>query len=284
MVQLIPGSIMKNYLQFNRTSRSLKLGRVIPQICLVTLLATLTACQKSDLGPTTAERLKSAEQRQQSVPDFYVPRKTVDYMSDLKAIKETAPPAEPPKKEGLTNEASVKEGASKTLQTPPVDAKGAASKTASGAVSAPVTAAAPTLTPAGALGGAPVAVTPPPSATPTAPPKAAEPVAASAPMVVASAAPTSRPAPSQEVTPIVSVVAREQPEFPRDAARQGVESGAVRARLTINASGDVTNVAIVQARPLRVFDRAVTSALSRWKFNPGAEGRTYDTEVSFSRQ
>ena len=80
------------------------------------------------------------------------------------------------------------------------------------------------------------------------------------------------------------MVAREQPEFPRDAARQGVESGAVRARLTINASGDVTNVAIVQARPLRVFDRAVTTALSRWKFNAGAEGRTYETEVSFSRQ
>ena len=287
---------MKNCLQFNPASHSFELRRAIPSICLVTLLvallAPLTACQKSDLGPTTAERLKSAEQRQQSVPDFYVPRKTVDYMSDLKAIKETTPPAEPPKKDALNKDAATKEAALKTL---PADAKGAASKTPGSAAVSAVTAAAPTLTPAGALGGAPVVVTPPPaSSSSSAPPpastppvKAAEPAATPAtpaPVVVASAAPTSRPAPSQDATPIVSVVAREQPEFPRDAARQGVESGAVRARLTINASGDVTNVAIVQARPLRVFDRAVTNALSRWKFNPGAENRTYDTEVSFSRQ
>jgi TonB family protein len=270
---------MKNSLHSNLVLRSLNLRSAISTTCLAAIVTSLTACQKSDLGPTTAERLKSAEQRQQSVPDFYVPRKTVDYMSDLKAIKETTPPVEPPKKDVPTKEVSTKEVALKT----PADAKAAAAKTAAAAPAAPAaTAAAPTLTPAGALGGAPVAITPSPAPTP--PPKAIEPVPAPAPVVVASAAPTSRPTPSQDATPIVSVVAREQPEFPRDAARQGVESGAVRARLTINASGDVTNVAIVQARPLRVFDRAVTNALLRWKFNPGAEGRTYDTEVSFSRQ
>ena len=267
---------MKNCRQPNPAWPSLNLRSAFPSACLVAIVMSLTACQKSDLGPTTAERLKSAEQRQQTVPDFYVPRKTVDYMSDLKAIKETTPPVEPPKKDVAAKEASTKEAALKT----PADAKGTAGKAAT---AAPVTtAAAPTLTPTGALGGAPVAITPSPAPTP--PPKAVEPVAAPAPVIVASAAPTSRPTPSQDVSPIVSVVARELPEFPRDAARQGVESGAVRARLTINASGDVTNVAIVQARPLRVFDRAVTNALSRWKFNAGAEGRTYETEVSFSRQ
>ncbi len=270
---------MKNCVQFNPKLRSVKLRTAIPATCLVALLASLTACQKSDLGPTTAERLKSTEQRQQSVPDFYVPRKTVDYMSDLKAIKETQQAIEPPKKDALAKDAATKEAA---LKTPPVDAKGAAAKAAGSPVPVPVAAAAPTLTPAGALGGAPVVATPAPTSAP--PPRAAEPVAAPAPVVVASAAPTSRPTPSQEASPVISVVAREQPEFPRDAARQGVESGAVRARLTINASGDVTSVAIVQARPLRVFDRAVTNALSRWKFNPGADGRTYETEVSFSRQ
>lgn len=268
---------MKNCRQPNPAWPSLNLRSAFPSACLVAIVMSLTACQKSDLGPTTAERLKSAEQRQQTVPDFYVPRKTVDYMSDLKAIKETTPPVEPPKKDVPTKEVSTKEAA---LKTPPADAKGTAGKAATAAPA--TTAAAPTLTPTGALGGAPVAITPLPAPTP--PPKAVEPVATPAPVIVASAAPTSRPTPSQDVSPIVSVVAREQPEFPRDAARQGVESGAVRARLTINASGDVTNVAIVQARPLRVFDRAVTNALSRWKFNAGAEGRTYETEVSFTRQ
>jgi TonB family protein len=278
VVHLIPGSIMKNCLQSNPALPSLSLRSAMPSACLVAIVMSLSACQKSDLGPTTAERLKSAEQRQQTVPDFYVPRKTVDYMSDLKAIKETTPPVEPPKKDVPAKDLPTKEAALKT----PADAKGAAGKAATAAV--PVTtAAAPTLTPSGALGGAPIAVTPTPAPT-TPPPKAAEPVIAPAPAVVASAAPTSRPTPSQDASPVISVVAREQPEFPRDAARQGVESGAVRARLTINASGDVTNVAIVQARPLRVFDRAVTTALSRWKFNAGADGRTYETEVSFSRQ
>lgn len=276
MVHLIPGSVMKNCLQPDPALSSLSLRRAIPSAYFVAIVVSLTACQKSDLGPTTAERLKSTEQRQQTVPDFYVPRKTVDYMSDLKAIKETTPPVEPPKKDLPGKDLPSKEAALKT----PADAKGVAGKAAT---AAPVTtAAAPMLAPSGALGGAPVAISPAPSPTP--PPKAAEPVVAPAPAVVASAAPTSRPAPSQDVSPVISVVAREQPEFPRDAARQGVESGAVRARLTINASGDVTNVAIVQARPLRVFDRAVTTALSRWKFNAGAEGRTYETEVSFSRQ
>jgi TonB family protein len=279
VVQLIPGSIMKNRLQLNCALRSPSLTSVLPASCLVALVVSLTACQKSDLGPTTAERLKSAEQRQQSVPDFYVPRKTVDYMSDLKAIKETAPPVEPPKKDTAAKEATAKEAA---LKTPPTDAKAVAAKSGNAATTAPASAAAPTLTPAGALGAAPIAATPPSASTP--PPKAAEPVATPAPVVVATAAPTSRSTPSQDATPIVSVVVREQPEFPRDAARQGVESGAVRARLTINAAGDVTNVAILQARPLRVFDRSVTNALSRWKFNPGADGRTYDTEVNFQRQ
>jgi TonB family protein len=261
---------------FFQSSLELRSSRSISTACLLAIIASLTACEKSDLGPTTAERLKSAQERQQSVPDFYVPRKTVDYMSDLKAIKDVTPPAEPPKKDATT-----KDLASKTL---PADAKGAASgKANSGIEKAQVVAAAPasTLTPSGALGAAPVAVTPPPATTP--PPKAAEPVTP-APVVVASAAPTSRPAPTQDASSIVSVIAREQPEFPPDAARQGVESGAVRVRLTIGASGDVTNVAILQARPLRVFDRSVTKALSRWKFNPGADGRTYDTEVNFQRQ
>ena len=255
---------MKNAFQFQFEPR------FVSATCLSALVLglglSLAACQKSDLGPTTAERLKSAEQRQQTVPDFYVPRKTVDYMSDLKAIKETAPPVEPPKKDANAKDAIAKEVAAKAI----LDAKTLPGKTGNGIAATPV-------------------ATPPPAAVVAAPvapaPKAQEPAAVPtpAPVVVASAAPTSRPQPSQEASPIVSVVAREQPEFPRDAARQGVESGAVRARLTINAAGDVTAVAIVQARPLRVFDRAVTTALSRWKFNPGADGRTYDTEVAFQR-
>ena len=43
----------------------------------------------------------------------------------------------------------------------------------------------------------------------------------------------------------------------------------------------LTTVVILEARPTRVFDRAVTQALPRWKFNPGADGRSYEAEINF---
>jgi protein TonB len=215
--------------------------------CVLAALV-LAACDKSDKVPTTAERLASVQQKQETTPDFYVPRKTVDYMSDLKNIKDA--PKETPK---------VAERAAAPAPAP-----------------APVAAApapAPAPTPAAAA----------PAKTAPAPAPAQPQPAASAPAsnVVASAAPTARPAPAASTT--VTVLSREQPDFPREAIRAGAESGTVRARITIGANGEVTNVAIVQAQPARIFDRAVQGALGRWKFNPGADGRTYDTEVLFQR-
>ena len=99
-----------------------------------------------------------------------------------------------------------------------------------------------------------------------------------APAAPVAAAPVTRTADAT-----VTVISREQPNFPREAIRQGVEGGTVRARITINALGDVTSVTIVSARPARVFDREVQLALQRWKFNAGADGRTFDTEINFQR-
>ncbi|MBL8523005.1 MAG: TonB family protein [Betaproteobacteria bacterium] len=209
----------------------------------------LAACGKSDRVPTTAERLASVQNKQETQPDFYVPRKTVDYMTDLKSLKDAPAKPEP---------APVKAEPARPVETKP----------------APVetkVAAAPTPAPA------PVQAAPAPVQTP--PPSAAAPAS----NVVASAAPTARPTPppTKDVVPIISVVSRENPQFPREATRAGIEAGTVRARLTINAAGEVTNVAIVQAQPARVFDRSVQSALSRWKFNPGADNRSYETEIGF---
>ena len=53
--------------------------------------------------------------------------------------------------------------------------------------------------------------------------------------------------------------------------------------MTINAAGDVSAVTIIAARPARVFDREVQTALQRWKFNPGTDGRTFETEINFQR-
>ena len=123
---------------------------------------------------------------------------------------------------------------------------------------------------------APAVATPPPVPVQVVPL-----VAAPAANVVASVAPTARPVPPKEVASVVTVISREQPDFPRDAIRAGIESGSVRARVIINAAGSASSVVIIEARPTRVFDRSVTQALLRWKFNPGADGRTYETEIIF---
>lgn len=208
-------------------------------------LATLYAasgCGKEERVPTTAERLAYVQKIQQTQPDFYVPRKTVDYMADLKSIKDA--PARPDA------------AATKSTPAKAPDAKPAVVETTKPA--API--AAPVVN---------SALVPAPSAT--APPAS----------VVASQAPTARPQPRVDASTAITVISREQPEFPREALRAGVENGTVRARLTISASGEVSNVAILKAEPARVFDRSVQQALGRWKFNAGAEGRTFDTEVGF---
>ena len=214
-------------------------SRRSPLLPILLATAVLTACQKSETVPTTAERLKHVEQKQQTEPDFYVPRRAVDYMSDLKSIKENTPKLPLPAA-----------AANAPPPAPKADAKPSVAelKSAAPAVSAPV--AAPVQT-------------------------------ASAASVVASPAPTARPAPAKEVAPALTVISREPPEFPRDAIRAGIESGRVRARLSINAAGGVSEVVIVEARPVRVFNRAVTEALLRWKFNPGTDGRTFETEINF---
>ena len=215
------------------------------RLCLfLALSSALIACQKTEPLPTTADRLKYVEEKQQTQPDYHVPRKVVDYMSDLKSLKDNTPkPATP----------DVQVPASVAVKSPEVKAAVAEIKPA-----------------------APTVATPPPV-----PVLAAPLVTAPAANVVASAAPTARPVPPKEVASAVTVISREQPDFPRDAIRAGVESGSVRARVIINAAGGVSSVVIVEARPTRVFDRSVTQALLRWKFNPGADGRTYETEINF---
>ena len=79
------------------------------------------------------------------------------------------------------------------------------------------------------------------------------------------------------------VVSRVEPGFPREASQAGVDSGMVKARMTLDAGGNVTKVDIVEAKPQRVFDRAVVRALSGWRFSEGAGGRVVETDVEFKR-
>lgn len=116
---------------------------------------------------------------------------------------------------------------------------------------------------------------------------AATPVAIAAPMQAPNAMTAPAPAPFRVAAagpaaplPLLPV-SHEVPAFPAEAA--GVSRGVVRARLAIDGDGNVTTVQIVEARPERVFDRAVTETLARWKFPGGSAGRQFDAEIEFRR-
>lgn len=129
---------------------------------------------------------------------------------------------------------------------------------------------------------------PPPASNPPEPPPRFEPPKTEAPKpapppprtVVAVAKPsTIAPAPAAPPR----LITRVDPDFPREAVQAGVDKGTVKARITLDETGAVTRVEVVDAYPRRVFDRAVTRALSQWRFNEGPAGRTVETEVDFQR-
>jgi TonB family protein len=82
---------------------------------------------------------------------------------------------------------------------------------------------------------------------------------------------------------VARLVTRVDPEFPREATLAGADRGSVKARLTIDAAGNVTQVEVVEAIPRRIFDRAVVRALSQWKYTEGPAARHVDVEVDFKR-
>ena len=83
--------------------------------------------------------------------------------------------------------------------------------------------------------------------------------------------------------PDATVVSKVDPEFPREAIQAGADKGVVKARMTVDGSGEVVRVEILEAQPRRVFDRAVIKTLSQWRFNAGNNGRTVEIDVNFTR-
>ncbi|MFN3812638.1 MAG: energy transducer TonB [Roseateles asaccharophilus] len=80
------------------------------------------------------------------------------------------------------------------------------------------------------------------------------------------------------------VIKKVPPEFPREAAQQSISSGVVKAKLSIDAEGKVTDVAIVEAEPRRVFDKAVTRALMEWRFEASGEKQTHEVKLVFRNE
>src|SRR3954463_13756180 len=79
------------------------------------------------------------------------------------------------------------------------------------------------------------------------------------------------------------VISKVQPEFPKEAVQAGIDRGHVKARMTLDASGEVSRVEIVDASPRRVFDRAVMRTLAQWRYTAGDSNRAVEVDVEFQR-
>jgi periplasmic protein TonB len=103
-------------------------------------------------------------------------------------------------------------------------------------------------------------------------------------------APTNTPPPA--TAPAVPTPALENRNFqlarkveasyPQRALRQRLE-GWVELSFTITASGDVTDVKVVDSQPRREFDREAVRALSQWKFKPRLENGKAVSSVARQR-
>ncbi|UTW06497.1 energy transducer TonB [Pseudomonas benzenivorans] len=69
-----------------------------------------------------------------------------------------------------------------------------------------------------------------------------------------------------EVMPLNDV----SPEYPRYALQRGIQ-GHVRLAFTINRSGAVENLRVLEASPANVFEREARRAAVRWRFAPRTE-------------
>ena len=83
----------------------------------------------------------------------------------------------------------------------------------------------------------------------------------------APAEPSPRPA---RPAGLPSVVSSAQPEYPREALRDGV-SGEVTVAFTVNADGSVGAANVVSSNPRNVFDRAALAAIKKWRFEAPGE-------------
>jgi periplasmic protein TonB len=67
--------------------------------------------------------------------------------------------------------------------------------------------------------------------------------------------------------PLTTLV-RTPPIYPMMAKRRGIE-GWVKVRFLVTESGGVDKIGILEAKPERIFDRAVEQCVKSWRFKPG---------------
>jgi periplasmic protein TonB len=101
---------------------------------------------------------------------------------------------------------------------------------------------------------------------------------------VVEAPPPPPPPPKPAVRKGIVRLAGDDPVYPRQAIRAGIEKGRVLARVMIDEKGYVTDVIIISSEPSKVFDSAVIEALKEWKFKGEGEKYVGEIEINFKLQ
>jgi TonB family protein len=262
--------------------RTLSLGvpgarsaKSLASIVLYWLIAImLIGCSDEQRQLTTADRMRGVQIRQETVADFHLQRKSVDYMSDLRDLQDKRDGKSAPNSEVNPNNSSPSAAnVAIAAQVPTTPISNAVTRQA---VESP-----PSAINASAAQTATAAVIPP-SATPAST-YANKEIATPTPAYVSQDQAKSTTINPTQVADanVVKVLSSARPNFPREATQRGIQRGTVRARATINAAGEVTDVAILSASPVGIFNREVINAMQRWKFNAGTNNRAFETDITF---
>lgn len=76
-------------------------------------------------------------------------------------------------------------------------------------------------------------------------------------------------------------ISKEAPVFPSEALDEGIDSGTVKVRIAVAGDGSVSGVEILDAQPKRIFDKSVTRAVMRWRYEPNGVAETIDAQLTF---
>ena len=81
------------------------------------------------------------------------------------------------------------------------------------------------------------------------------------------------------------VLKKVPPEFPGEAVRKGVTEGVLKASVSIDDKGGVTDVQIVDATPpkAKIFNSAAIDALKQWKFEASGKPQSMELKLVFQQ-
>ena len=95
--------------------------------------------------------------------------------------------------------------------------------------------------------------------------------------VVATTSPTT----SVSVAGLTMASVQALPGFPIGAYRDGHRQGRVVVEYLINPDGTVSDVQVLQAKPVQVFTRSATSTVASWRFVPTGASERRQVEFRF---